>query len=111
MLKSVRGSSTGEAVVCGRAANNEAAAEVRMTRPVPAGNAHSNKNINFLADNYTMKKIILFVLMLCLLLIGCSSSKKITEVYSFENKRFIDDMTNEEILDVLKQRLSVENNF
>ena len=59
MLKSVRGSSTGEAVVCGRAANNEAAAEVRMTRPAPAGNAHSNKNINFLADNYTMKKIIL----------------------------------------------------
>jgi len=27
------------------------------------------------------------------------------------DKRFIEDMTNEEILDVLKQRLSVENNF
>ena len=27
------------------------------------------------------------------------------------DKKFIDDMTNEEILDVLKQRLSVENNF
>ena len=50
-----------------------------------------------------MKKIILFVLMLCLLLIGCSSNKKITEVYSFENERFVDDIKGTKIDDTFDQ--------